>query len=96
MDGNSDENIRAECRIKRLTYTQRDFDDEFHIKPKSNFTVSKIKNALKRVRLRTFGFALFPVFPSLMSYYTPRLFIMDIIAGVTMAFFHLPQGNIES
>lgn len=95
MDEDYEEHTRAEYSIKRLTYTQRDFDNEFLEKPKSKLTCNKIKNAVKKLRLKSFGFALFPIFSSLMSYYTLRLFFMDIIAGVTMAFFHLPQGIIK-
>ncbi|VDN99068.1 unnamed protein product [Rodentolepis nana] len=92
MNNNSVENTRVEYNVQRFTYTQKDFDDEFQIKPKTTLTFSKLKSTIMKAKLSTFGFALFPVFPSLMSYYTLHLFAMDIIAGITMAFFHLPQG----
>lgn len=94
MNDNDEENMRVKYRVKRLTYTQRDFDNEFQEKPKPPFTFSRLKSKLRKVRLRTFGFELFPIFKSLLSYYNLRYFLLDVISGVTMAFFHLPQGNI--
>ncbi|KAL5110874.1 Solute carrier family 26 member 9 [Taenia crassiceps] len=92
MDSSVDENTRVRYRVKRLTYTQREFADEFHETPKSAFTFAKVKSALRKVRLKTFGFELFPIFKSLVTYYSLHCFTLDIIAGITMAFFHLPQG----
>ncbi|KAM7537938.1 hypothetical protein Aperf_G00000064261 [Anoplocephala perfoliata] len=92
MNENSEETMRVNYCVKRLTYTHRDFDNEFHENPMPPFTLSKVKNALGKIRLSTFGFELFPIFKSLMTYYTIRLFLMDVTTGITMAFFHLPQG----
>ncbi|KAL5971232.1 Solute carrier family 26 member 9 [Taenia solium] len=95
MDSNEEENTRVRYRIKRLTYTQREFADEFHETPKSALTFAKVKSALRKIRLKTFGFELFPVFKSLATYYNLHYFALDIIAGITMAFFHLPQGTFS-
>ncbi|VDM24604.1 unnamed protein product [Hydatigera taeniaeformis] len=92
MDEKAEGSARVRYRVKRLTYTQREFADEFHETPKSALTFAKVKSALQKVRLKTFGFELFPIFKSLASYYNLHYFVLDIIAGVTMAFFHLPQG----
>ncbi|CDS39698.1 solute carrier family 26 [Echinococcus multilocularis] len=92
MDAGAEENTRVRYRIRRLTYTQREFADEFHETPKSAFTFAKVKSALRKVRLKTFGFEIFPIFKSLVTYYNLHCFTLDIIAGITMAFFHLPQG----
>ncbi|VDD77094.1 unnamed protein product [Mesocestoides corti] len=83
---------RTSYRVNRLTYNQREFIDEFHEIPKGKLTASRIKASLLKIRLRTFGFELFPVFRSLLSFYNLHNFALDVIAGVTMAFFHLPQG----
>ena len=93
MNRNEEENIRVKYRVKRLTYTQSDFGDEFQSRPKTPFTFSSFMSALRNVRLSTFGFELFPIFKSLPTYYNFHYFFLDLITGITMAFFHLPQGN---
>ncbi len=94
MDDENDVHQRVSLRVSRLTYTESNFRDEFKEIPEKKITISRVGDSFLKLRLRSFGFAILPAIMSLPSFFTLKLFLLDVISGLTMAIFHVPQGLV--
>uniref|UniRef100_A0A0X3PQY4 STAS domain-containing protein n=1 Tax=Schistocephalus solidus TaxID=70667 RepID=A0A0X3PQY4_SCHSO len=92
MDGNLNDGHRPIYKVDRLTFSDPEFCDEYEILPKRQITFSSLRDSCLKLRLKNFGFAICPAFTSLCSFYKLNDFLLDVVSGITMAIFHIPQG----
>lgn len=92
MSDSEDKPSRAAYLINRQTFSQPEFLEEFEEISHGRLTWPRFLSSFKKLRLQTFGFEMFP-FLRLRLFYNLHGFFLDIIAGLTMGIFHIPQGT---
>ena len=88
--------------VQRPVYCLREFDQEFTEKREETSlraTAQRMKNSMrKKCTTKQLGkrcLTLVPFFSIMRSYYKKSVLATDIIAGITLAIFHIPQGSFN-